>query len=61
VKKVIIICDTSIMPDMPDMSEDADAVADMPLMSIEVEDAIAMALVAMLMLAFFTSRFELAR
>jgi hypothetical protein len=40
------------MCDMPDMSEEADAVADMPLMSIEVEEAIAMVLVAISMLRF---------
>ena len=69
-EKVIIICDMSIMPDipdtcdMPDMSEEADAVAEdvaMPLMSVEVEDDIAMALVAMFMSALRISRFELAR
>lgn len=66
-KKVIIICDMSIMPDipdpcdMPDMSEEADAVADMPPMSIEVEDAIAMVLVVMSILTLSVSRFEAAR
>ena len=69
-KKVIIICDMSIVPDipdvcdMPDMSEEVDAVAEdvaMPLMFIEVEDAVAMALVAMFMSALWISRFELAR
>lgn len=66
-KKVIIICDMSIMPDipdmcdMPDMSEEADAVAEMPLMSIEVEDAIAMVFVAMSMLTLSTFGVDSAR
>jgi hypothetical protein len=54
----------SIMTDMcdiPAMSEEADAVADMLLMSIEVEDAIAMVLVAMSMLRLSISSFEVAR
>jgi hypothetical protein len=57
----------SIMPDIPDpcdmpaMSEEADAVADMPPMSIEVEDAIAMVLVVMSILTLSVSRFEAAR
>jgi hypothetical protein len=47
--------------DMPDMPEEADAVADMPPMSIEVEDAIAMVLVVMSILTLSVSRFEAAR
>lgn len=60
-KKTIIISDMPIMPDIPDMpdiSEEVEAVAEdvaMPLMSMEVEDAIAMALVAMFMLPSWVS------
>lgn len=66
-KKVIIICDMSIIPDIPDMpdipdiSEEADDVAEdvaMPLISMEVEEAIAIVLVAMFMLSLLISRVE---
>ena len=46
------------IPDMPDISEEVEAVAEdvaMPLMSMEVEDAIAMVLVAMFMLPSWVS------
>ena len=55
------IPDIPDIPDMPDMLEEADEVADMPLMSMEVEDAIAMVLVAMFMLPLLLSRVEAAR
>lgn len=68
-KKTIIICDMPIMPDIPDIcdmpgtSEDVAVAEDvaMPLMSMEVEDAIAMVLVAIFMLLAVAPRVDVAR